>query len=71
MDALTRAQISPADPNRAKISACLRERKIHGRGLVLVVMQRQESNETDIPIVTWDDLLAAFRRLLRIGLSAS
>ena len=64
MSALTRAQILPTDPSRAKISACLRERKIHGRGLVLVVMQRQESNETGISIVAWDDLLATFPKIV-------
>lgn len=64
MDELTRAQISSTDPNRIKISACLRERTIHGQEIVLVVFHRLESNEVGIPMLTWDDLLAAFPKVV-------
>ncbi len=64
MDALTHVQLLPTDPNRAKVSACLRERKIHGRTLVHVVMQKPESAGTGIPTVTWDDLLATFPKIV-------
>ncbi len=48
------------NPERRKVTACLRERKIHGEELLVITDKRDERHDLKLPVVAWDDLIEAF-----------
>lgn len=60
---LDNAAITDIDnAERLKVTACLRERTIHGHSLVVVIYRRERGAAADlpVPIVIWEDLVNTF-----------